>query len=422
MTADLATIQQTLTLLRATGSVAELRILHTGRTGTVSGYFDKIDAMAQAAAQWSGQAPGVYVTLNPCTPVLLARSANRLTPRAQHTTSDADIVQRCWLPIDFDSARPAGISATDSEHDAALQRAQVCCAWLTQQRWPVPLTADSGNGGHLLYAVDLPNDRASRDLLKCCLEAVALYHSDDVVRVDLTTFNAARIWKVYGTLACKDVPPTIECVTQQQLEGLAALVPHPATPPSRQVSRQVVPFDLAQWISTHGLPVVSEGPWQQTGYRWVLNPCPWNNAHTNKSAFIARLPTGAIAAGCHHNGCTSNNWHALRDRYEPGWRAYRETPPQVRTSSASAGTHPQPDAQAADALEDDNTLNTFIASVPWPEISDLAFHSPGTSGRSGHDVRRSESRAPGQDRPRPHPPEHDSVCRWAQRSVAKVSR
>jgi hypothetical protein len=50
MTADLATIQQTLTLLRATGSVAAVRILHTGRTGTVSGYFDTIDAMAQAAA------------------------------------------------------------------------------------------------------------------------------------------------------------------------------------------------------------------------------------------------------------------------------------------------------------------------------------------------------------------------------------
>jgi hypothetical protein len=74
------------------------------------------------------------VTLNPCTPVLLARSVNRLTTRAQHTTSDADIVQRCWLPIDFDPARPAGISATDSAHDAALQRAQGCRAWLTQHR------------------------------------------------------------------------------------------------------------------------------------------------------------------------------------------------------------------------------------------------------------------------------------------------
>ena len=48
--------------------------------------------------------------------------------------------------------------------------------------------------------------------------------------------------------------------------------------------------------------------------------------------------------------------------------------------------------------------------------------SPGTSGRRGNNVRRSDSRAPGQDRPRPHPPEYDSVCRRSQRSVEKVSR
>jgi hypothetical protein len=369
MTADLVMIRQTLTLLRATGAVAELRILHTGRTGTVSGYYDD----AQAAAQWSGRVPGVYVTLNPCTPTLLARSANRLTTRARHTTSDADIVQRCWLSIDFDPARPAGISATDSEHDAALQRAQMCCAWLTQRGWPASLTADSGNGGHLLYAVDLPNDNDSRDLLKRCLEAVALYHSDDVVHIDLTPFNAARIWKVYGTMACKgdnlperphrlarllDVPTTRECVTRQQLEDLAALVP--ALPPSAPHRRytQAAPFDLGQWIVAHGLPVVAEGLWHQNGYRWILNPCPWNSAHTNRSAFIVRFTNGTIAAGCHHNGCTGNNWHALRDLYEPGWKTrsapatlsvgshYGTTAPPT-TSATPAGTPEQAAARPA---------------------------------------------------------------------------
>jgi hypothetical protein len=147
---------------------------------------------------------------------------------------------------------------------------------------------------------------------------------------------------------------------------------------------QGVLFDLPQWIASHGLPVVSEGTWQQSGYRWVLNPCPWNSTHTNRSAFVVQFASGAIAAGCHHNGCTGNNWHALRDRYEPGWRAYRDTPPQLRTSSASAGRHPQPDEQAAEAPEDDNALNAFIASVPWPEISVLAFH--GLAGQIVHAI------------------------------------
>ncbi len=120
MTANLPTIRKALTLLCEPGEVAELRILHTGRTGTVSGYFNDVEAMAQAAAQWSGRAPGVYVTLNPCSAALLARAANRLIDRAQQTTSDVDIVQRRWLPIDFDPVRPAGISSTTGEHDAAV--------------------------------------------------------------------------------------------------------------------------------------------------------------------------------------------------------------------------------------------------------------------------------------------------------------
>ena len=97
---------------------------------------------------------------------------------------------------------------------------------------------------------------------------------------------------------------------------------------------QAVPFDLPQWIISDGLPVVSEGPWQQSGYRWVLNPCPWNSAHTNKSAFVVQFASGAIAAGCHHNGCHGNNWYALRDLCEPGGRPTRAL--QRSTSVATA--------------------------------------------------------------------------------------
>ena len=62
---------------------------------------------------------------------------------------------------------------------------------------------DSGNGAHLLYRVDLPNDRASLDLVKGVLEALSFRFSDERVSVDITTANAARIWKLYGTTARK---------------------------------------------------------------------------------------------------------------------------------------------------------------------------------------------------------------------------
>jgi hypothetical protein len=395
---DTAMIQHTASVFFQPGTIAELRIIDTHR-GTVSGYFDNSPAFIRAAQQWSGKAPAVYCTLNPCTPALLARAANRLKDRVKSTTSDKDIVRRVWFPLDFDPVRPADISATEVEHDAALQRAEACTTWLAYRGWPAPVAADSGNGGHRLYRIDLPNDDASRALLQRCLEALAMYFTDSVVALDVSVFNAARIWKVYGTMACKgdhlperphrlsrllDVPSTLACVTRQQLEGVAALLPAPATSTPRRGMPQGVPFDLPQWITSHGLPVVSEGLWQHSGYRWVLNPCPWNSAHTNKSAFVVQFASGAIAAGCHHNGCHGNNWHALRDLYEPGWRAYRDNPPQLRTSIASAGTHPQPDEQAPEAPEDDNALNAFIASMPWPEIAPEAFH--GLAGKIVHAI------------------------------------
>ena len=69
--------------------------------------------------------------------------------------------------------------------------------------WPAPVLADSGNGAHLLYRIDLPNDDESRDLVKHCLEVLASVFNDAVAQVDIANFNAARIWKLYGTMSRK---------------------------------------------------------------------------------------------------------------------------------------------------------------------------------------------------------------------------
>jgi hypothetical protein len=122
-------------------------------------------------------------------------------------------------------------------------RASVCRAWLSHNGWPLPLSADSGNGGHLLYRLALPNDEVSRQVLQRCLKALAERFSDDAVKVDTGTFNAARIWKLYGTFACKGDPlpdrphrltrileaPAPLVVPQAQLDALAALAVSPAT-------------------------------------------------------------------------------------------------------------------------------------------------------------------------------------------------
>ena len=238
--AGIATVHRALEILVAPGAVVELRIPRVPRRNTVSGYFSDMGRMAQSAVAMSGKAEGVYVTLNPVKPDLLARASNRLIEFAKHATKDSDVLCRCWFVIDLDPVRAAGISSTDAEHDVTLERARQVRDWLRMQVWPDPVLADSGNGAHLLYRLDLPNDDSSAELLKSCLAALALRFEDSAVKVDLETHNASRIVKVYGTLAAKgdalperpyrlarlvDVPTTREPVAVKLLVGLAARVP-----------------------------------------------------------------------------------------------------------------------------------------------------------------------------------------------------
>lgn len=203
-----AEILRTLLTLFREGDVHELRVPNTNK-GTVSGYYTDRERMAKDAAFWSGKAESVYVTLNPCSPDLLARANNRVKVYAKHSTADADIAERRWLLIDFDPKRPAGISATEEQHQAAIDRARVAYKYLRQEMcWEGVLAADSGNGAHLLAPVEMDNDDAAREMLEHCLKALAARFDDEVVEVDQTTFNASRICTLYGTMKCKgdDMP------------------------------------------------------------------------------------------------------------------------------------------------------------------------------------------------------------------------
>ena len=121
--------------------VYELRVPKT-RQGTVSGYFDDLKALYRAAQELDGKVPGLYVTMNPTNPALLARAKNRIQLHAKVTTSDTDILRRVWLLIDCDPVRPADISSNESEHQAALERCHTIAHWLTSLGWPEPVTAD----------------------------------------------------------------------------------------------------------------------------------------------------------------------------------------------------------------------------------------------------------------------------------------
>jgi len=197
-----------LDLIVEPGQIVELRLLKVQRGKrefpcTLSGYFNDYETLAAEAVKNSAIAQGAYITVNPLNADLLARSANRLQIAGKDSplTTDADVTSRRWLPVDLDPVRPPGISATSEEHGLAIERAQQIRDALHTEGWPAPILADSGNGGHLLYKIDLPvNDGG---VVKRCLEGLALRFDDDRVKVDQSVFNPARIWKLYGTISRK---------------------------------------------------------------------------------------------------------------------------------------------------------------------------------------------------------------------------
>ncbi|WFN33867.1 hypothetical protein L1S32_08425 [Methanogenium sp. S4BF] len=325
-------IPHTLSLLFPEGSVVELRALGDG--GVKSGYFTDFAALADRARVLDAftDVTGVYVTLNAVDPALLSRRANRVKhrlSRSDATTADADICRRRWLPVDLDPVRPSGVSATDAEHAAALRRAEEIAAWLTKHGFPDPVRADSGNGAHLLYAIDLPNDDDATRLVKGCLGVLDGFFSDDAVRCDTANFNAGRIWKLYGTTACKgdstperphrqarilSVPKHLEVVPEGDLRRLAGLLP--TAPPAEDRGRRRGSFDLRWWLEYHGIPVAAEKPWHG-GTLFSLAQCPFSSAHTD-GAFAIQFPNGAVFAGCHHDFCGggTQRWPELRAMYE----------------------------------------------------------------------------------------------------------
>ncbi|WP_425515767.1 hypothetical protein [Methanofollis formosanus] len=341
------------------GGVVELRAL--ADRFTHSGYFDDFAKLTAAAEALDAdpEVKGIYVTLNVVDPALLARRANRVKmrlTRSDPTTADADINRRRWLPIDLDPVRPSGVSSTDEEHAAAIERADAIARWLSEQGFPDPVKADSGNGAHLLYAIDLPNDDEATALVKGVLATLDLVFSNDSVVVDTANFNAARIWELYGTLSRKGdhtpdrphrrakilaVPEHAEIVTADLLRAIATPLPVDAPAPPKG---KKAPVDLGAWLSAHGIGVRSTRPWQG-GTLYVLEDCPFSDAHRD-GAFAIQFPSGAIYAGCHHTSCGggAQRWPELRGMHEQKIG----NKPQKRTPPAPA---PEPDAFRERAME-----------------------------------------------------------------------
>lgn len=341
---DANEITHALRLWFQAGDVFEVRVLDAvsadyRREHIESGYFDyeHISAVPEALKRLLSFR-GVYVTVNPVNPDLLARAVNRLRPAGRNpTTADTDIVRRRWLLIDCDPKRSSGVSSTKAEHESALAKAREIRDGLSSLGWPDPIMTDSGNGAQLMYRIDLPADDG--ELVRRVIGEIAKASSEQVA-IDTSVHNPARIWRLPGTMNCKgdsiperphrmarilEEPQDIVSVSLKQMQDIVSYQnKDPQTDgPDDEWKHTMPAFDLDSWIAQYCPELGSPQPWKG-GRKWIFPVCPFNEAHTNKSAVLIQEPSGAVAFKCHHNGCSGNDWHALRELREPGCYDRRE--------------------------------------------------------------------------------------------------
>jgi hypothetical protein len=213
-------ILDSLNTILANDQIVEMRAFSRGRTySKVFAPDDRATLEVQAGHCFGYE--GVYFTLNPLSPTMLTSGGS---------AKDSDVIRRRILLVDVDPERPTGESATEEEKAKAKEEAEAVQAHLTSLGFPLPIVADSGNGYHLLYRIDLPAEDGG--LVHRCLIALKAKFP----WVDTTVANASRICKLYGTWARKgkgrperphrqscllSVPSPWEVVPSEKLEELA---------------------------------------------------------------------------------------------------------------------------------------------------------------------------------------------------------
>jgi len=331
------------------GQVVELRALGCPKYPSKRhGYFDDMGALATAAIQasFAFNAELVALTINPVETVLLARAKNTFV-KCEHATSDEHITRRCFLFVDTDPDRPAGIASSNSEHDAALALAKHIQEELSRLGFPEPILSDSGNGSHLLYRVDLPNDEASLSLVACTLTTLDQMFSTPEVKVDRSTGNAARLCRLPGTVNRKgshtedrphrfarwlSLPDKLEVVPAELLRELCDAASRAVTSGPGRSPQDRAPVAAPAKSAAHGFDdniqligdflrenaLEHQGPdtWKG-GQLWKLRECPFDDHGENYKAHVAVLPSGAFSAGCRKDGCSGFGWAEVKKRYSP---------------------------------------------------------------------------------------------------------
>jgi hypothetical protein len=203
-------IEKTIRLMCMPGSIYELRCPDL-KGGTVAGWFYDLDRLADIAHELTDgdhavhnrfgklevvTAPHVFLTLNPCHEDYLSLQPANSLAYCRTTTEDDRIIRRRRLLVDHDPRRMRGISSTAAELIAARDKALEVRDYLIKNGFPMGVLAMSGNGYHLVYAIDLPTESP---LVERLIKGLADRFGSQGIEIDTMVHNPSRVCTLWGT-------------------------------------------------------------------------------------------------------------------------------------------------------------------------------------------------------------------------------
>lgn len=313
----------------------EVRIL--GRY-QYSGYFSNVENLINAIKPYASMDDEqVYFVLNKIDSACYGRTqSEKIVKSPKITTNDNDIVRRSFVFVDFDPVRKSGTNASNEEFELAHKKAQDVFRFLRDRGFSEPIICRSGNGMHLTYKVDFPNDEQTTETLKKFYEYLASVYTDEKVDIDTKVFNLARLCKLYGTMAKKGAnlqdrpwrmseiiyaPKEIGLTPIEKFKEIADLLPkeEPKTRPQSNVGwNRGERFDLEGWLNSYSIEYRKKADGSSVKYE--IKECPWKDQHSSNNPYSSALfqdADGKITYSCAHSHCKDKQWRDFRLFYQP---------------------------------------------------------------------------------------------------------
>lgn len=324
-------IRRTVSVIKSketgTNGLFEVRII--GQK-TAVGFFEDVNTMIEQLRRQDLKDTNVYMVINEINNACYSKKAKDKFVIGASSTKDEDITGRHWILIDLDPKRTTDVSSSNQEIEEANQKAKEIYMFLKKKGFNDPVIGFSGNGYHLLYRVQLANTPENTVKVEKFLKALNQLFTDDKIKIDVVVKNAARVCKLYGTLAQKGsdteerphrmskllyVPKSITPIDVAYIDSVNSVIPERPDTPQQYNNYNGETFDIESWMQKYGMHYKKVDV--TDGTKYILNHCPFDESHKGKDAMIFRGRSGAIGFHCFHDSCADKTWKDVRIMFEP---------------------------------------------------------------------------------------------------------